>query len=173
MSKRKNPYQKGDRVVTSGQGRTANWPGVEIGTVTLVFGNSVEVHFDGIAFGHQMYLDEIAPAPDFYYARWRAPQAWCLGVAGGRPIYTDCADCGAPDAIIHGCLKDKWGDTALVLLPGGVTSPQMGPIGKPAVFCAACFARRLAEAFDPTPVVSRRVYFGPPTNFELPKTGQD
>jgi hypothetical protein len=173
MSKRKNPYQKGDRVVTSGGGRTAKWPGVEIGTVTLVFGNSVEVHFDGIAFGHQMYLDEIAPAPDFYHARWTAPQAWYLGVAGGRPIYADCADCGAPDAIIHGCLKDKWGDTALVLLPGGVTAPPGGPLGKPAVFCEACFARRLAEAFDPTPVVSRRAYFGPPTSVELPKTGKD
>jgi hypothetical protein len=30
---------------------------------------SVEVYFVGVAFGHEKYLEEIVPLPDYYYAR--------------------------------------------------------------------------------------------------------
>jgi hypothetical protein len=105
---------------------------------------SVEVYFDGVAFGHEMYLEEIALLPDFYYARLVQPQQLKLGSIGNEEIYADCADCGAEDAIIHGCIKDRQGQTAVIPLSGGA-------LFKLAVFCETCFARRLAGEPDLSP----------------------
>jgi hypothetical protein len=131
------PYRKGDRVVTSGRGRTAHWPRLA-GSVTQVLSStSVEVHFDGVAFGHELSLEEITLLPDFYYAQLVHPQQLFLGTIGDAAIYADCADCGARDAVIHGCIQDQHGQTAVIPIHEGV-------VFKLAVFCEECFTRRLA-----------------------------
>jgi hypothetical protein len=138
------PYRKGDRVVITGRGRTAQWSKVP-GTVAQVLSpTSVEVTFDDAAFGHEMSLEEITPLPDFYYAQLVHPQRLFLGTIGDAAIYADCADCGGQDAIIHGCIQDKHGQTAVMPIEGGIVFPRGGPAGKLAVFCEECFARRLA-----------------------------
>jgi hypothetical protein len=59
-----NSFKKGDRVVPSGQGRTAAWPKTP-GTVTRkVAASTWEVLWDGTSFGDEMRLDEIEPAPE-------------------------------------------------------------------------------------------------------------
>ena len=137
-------YRKGDRVMTTGEGRTARWPRTT-GTVAQVLSaRSVEVYFDGVAFGHEMFLEEIAPLPDFYYARLVHPQQLLLGSIGDRAIYADCADCGAEEAVIHGCIKDRQGQTAVIPLNGGV-------VFKLAVFCESCFGQRLDGGPDLSP----------------------
>ena len=64
-------YQKGDRVVTTGEGRTAGWSRMMGSVAQVLSARSVEVYsprgtygFDGVAFGHEMSLDEIAPLPE-------------------------------------------------------------------------------------------------------------
>jgi hypothetical protein len=112
---------------------------------------SVEVYspkgtygFDGVAFGHEMSLDEIAPLPDFYYARLVQPQQLFLGSIGNEAIYADCAKCGAEEAVIHGCIKDKQGEMAVIPVNGGV-------VFKLAVFCESCFGQLLGDEADLSP----------------------
>jgi hypothetical protein len=137
--------------VTSGRGRTAHWPRLA-GSVTQVLSpTSVEVTFDGAAFGHELSLEEIAPLPDFTYARLTPPQRLFLGTLGDAAIYADCADCGARDAVIHGRIQDQHGQTAVIPIDGGIVFPQRGPAGKLAVFCESCFARRLGGGPDFSP----------------------
>jgi hypothetical protein len=138
------PYRKGDRVVTNGEGRTARWPRMTGTVAGVLSATSVEVYFDGVAFGHEMSLDEIAPLPDFYYARLVRPQKLLLGSIGDEAIYADCADCGAQEAVIHGCVRDKQGQTAVIPLDGGVAF-------RLAVFCESCFGRRLNDGPDLSP----------------------
>jgi hypothetical protein len=85
---------------------------------------SVEVYFDGVAFRHEMSLEEITPLPDFYCARLVRPQQLFLGSIGDEAIYADCADCEAEAAVIHGCIKDRQVQTALIPLNGGRLSPK-------------------------------------------------
>jgi hypothetical protein len=144
-------YQKGDRVVTSGEGRTARWSRMTGSVAQVLSARSVEVYFDGVAFGHEMFLEEIALLPDFYYARLVHPQQLFLGSMGDKAIYADCADCGAEEAVIHGCIKDRQGQTAVIPLNGGVVFPQRGPAGKLAVFCESCFGQRLDGGPDLSP----------------------
>jgi hypothetical protein len=137
-------YRKGDRVVTSGRGRTAHWPRLA-GSVTRVLSpTSVEVHFDDAAFGHELSLEEITLLPDFTYARLTLPQQLFLGTMAGAAIYADCADCGARDAVIHGRIQDQHGQTAVIPIEGTV-------VFKLAIFCEECFARRLGGGPDFSP----------------------
>ncbi len=137
-------YQKGDRVVTTGEGRTASWSRMAGSVAQVLSTTSVEVYFDGVAFGHEMSLEEIAPLPDFYYARLVHPQQLFLGSIGDKAIYADCADCGAEEAVIHGCIKDRQGQTAVIPLNGGV-------VFKLAVFCESCFGQCLDGGPDLSP----------------------
>jgi hypothetical protein len=138
------PYRKGDRVVTSGRGRTAHWPRLA-GSVTQVLSpTSVEIHFDDAAFGHELSLEEIVPLPDFTYARLTPPQQLFLGTIGDAAIYAHCAGCGARDAVIHGRIQDQRGQTAVI-------PTNEGPVFRLAVFCEECFARRLGGGPDFSP----------------------
>ena len=54
----KESFQKGDKVTTSGVGRTAKWK-KGTGTVTNVKGKSVFVHWDGTSFEDEMTEEEV------------------------------------------------------------------------------------------------------------------
>jgi hypothetical protein len=135
------PYRKGDRVVITGRGRTAHWPRLAGSVIQVLSPTSVEVTFDDAAFGHEMSLEEITLLPDFYHAQLVHPRQLFLGTIGEAAIYADCADCGARDAVIHGCIQDKHGQTAVMPIEGGI-------VFKLAVFCEECFARRLGDGPD-------------------------
>jgi hypothetical protein len=134
--------------VISGRGRTAHWP-LAAGTVTQVLSlTSVEVYFDDVAFGHEMSLEEIAPLLDFSYAQPVHPQRPFLGTVADEAM---CAACGARDAGIHGCIKDKHGQKAVIPIDRGPVFPQRDPTGRLAVFCEESSAQHLSgeAAFSP------------------------
>lgn len=83
-----NNFKKGDRVVPSGQGRTARWP-KKPGTVTRKVGaSSVEVQWDGTSFGDEMKLDELLGAERFddQFAEDRGIRLYDATDRNGRPI---------------------------------------------------------------------------------------
>jgi len=59
MAKRIKPkFKKGDRVCTTGKGRTAKWP-KQCGRVGKTWKNSAEVYWNGLHFGDEMSNKEI------------------------------------------------------------------------------------------------------------------
>lgn len=55
-------FREGDRVVPSGEGRTARWPKTPGTVIQMLSEKAVEVIWDGTAFGDEMGLVEIVPA---------------------------------------------------------------------------------------------------------------
>jgi hypothetical protein len=69
------------------------------------------------------------------------PKQWQGGSVGAErtPIYFSCADCGEKDAIIAGIISEDGTYTKIGLL-GKLEGCNL----RPAMFCSACFAKRLA-----------------------------
>lgn len=73
------------------------------------------------------------------------PAQWRAGFAGAErtPFYFDCADCGAVDPPIAGILSSDGTYAGIAILgqaTGSITERRL----RPAMFCAACFERRLS-----------------------------
>ena len=72
------------------------------------------------------------------------PKKWRAGTVGAGPtareFFFDCADCDAKEPEIAGILgtTGRYEDIAILPIPGS-------PMVKLAMFCAPCFAKRIAE----------------------------
>lgn len=67
------------------------------------------------------------------------PARWKAGLAGAETLYFDCADCGAKDPEIAGILSSDGTYQGI-----GLLGELHGCNLRPAMFCAPCFAARLA-----------------------------
>jgi hypothetical protein len=78
------------------------------------------------------------------YYSLNPPQKWKAGHTGTapneQPFYFNCADCGAKEPVIAGFAGSgpTFHEVALMPIEGSA-------LVKTAMFCAPCFAKRLAE----------------------------
>lgn len=73
------------------------------------------------------------------------PTRWQAGTVGAaeQPFYFDCADCGADEPEIAGVIAPDGLDHAPRFLDVGLFRVDGGPMVKAAMFCSACYARRV------------------------------
>ena len=76
---------------------------------------------------------------DLIYWSLEPPARWKAGTAGTETLYFDCADCGAKDPEVAGILSSDGTYQGIALL-GKIEGCNL----RPAMFCATCFAARLA-----------------------------
>ena len=80
------------------------------------------------------------------YYRHTQPARIVTGRINSIDTYASCADCGEPDAIIAGHLRDECGQLELV---GFDTVPRVaGATYRPAYFCEKCFGARVGEGTE-------------------------
>ena len=75
------------------------------------------------------------------------PTKWQAGTVGEAetPFYFDCADCGTDEPEIAGFIGVEGLDHAPKLEDVGVFRVDGGPMVKAAMFCSACYARRIEQ----------------------------
>ena len=75
----------------------------------------------------------------FQYYTLNPPTQWKAGSSGETPLYYDCGDCGAEEPKIAGFLASEPTFWHIAILEDGKGFP------KAAMFCEACFQKRLAQ----------------------------
>lgn len=77
------------------------------------------------------------------YFSLEPPARWQAGTVGEArtPFYFGCADCRAKEPPIAGILSSDGTFNGIALLPA-----DGGPFVSPAMFCAECYAKRIAPA---------------------------